>query len=60
MEALAIAMLAPDATRQQAARQPGWQMLTGVDYTRVRASCPLAYLESAYWRGVEAGVFPQD
>ena len=59
VEALAIAMLAPDAALKQAVREDGWELLTSVDYSLVRTSGALACVESAYWRGVEAGLFPQ-
>jgi len=59
IEAIGISMFAPDDALKQRVRDEGWALLAGVDYSLVRCCPALACLESAYWRGVEAGLFPQ-
>jgi len=60
IEATAAVMMSKDQSRKEDAAEKAWPFLSSLDYSVVRKNGITCFLESAYWRGVEAGVFPQD
>ena len=51
-------MLAADPALKREAAEKGWPMLSEAGWSLIGESAVVACLEGAYWRGVEAGMFP--
>ena len=59
LDALAICMLCPDQPIRAQAAERAAPALESLDFSLVRFGTALACLGTGYWRGVEAGHFPQ-
>jgi len=58
VQAVGVGMLAEDPELKREAAEKGWPMFSEVDWSLMSESAAVRCLEGAYWRGVEAGLFP--